>query len=111
MKVNEGLVFHKHTCNLPVLAKSMMDWIKYSRNVKSKTLPQMWQHILMVQGLCTSLGYPYAHFANTGATADELYPHRLGSCAYTELNRVVGWWCIVKIYFDNAQNILDAQSG
>ena len=33
MKVNEGLVFDKRTWNLPVLAKSMMDWIKYSGNV------------------------------------------------------------------------------
>ena len=86
MKVKEGLVFDKHTCNLVGFTNigqindelDKVQWECEEDNPPSNVATHML--LFMVLGLCTSLEYPYAHFATTGATADELYPHRLGSC-------------------------------
>ena len=92
MKVKEGLVFNKHTCNLVGFTNigeinNELDKVEKeceeegaSSNVATHML------LFMVRGLCTSLVFPYAHFATQGATADVLYPmvweavRRIESC-------------------------------
>ena len=92
MKVKKGLVFDKHTCNLVGFTNigeinNELDNVEKeceeegaSSNVATHML------LFMVRELCTSLVFPYAHFATQGATADVLYPmvweavRRIESC-------------------------------
>ena len=91
MKVKEGLVFDKHTCNLvgfTNIGQINDELDKVQRECEEDNPPSnVATHMLlfMVRGLCTSLEYPYAHFATTGAIADELYPIVWEAVRRTEL--------------------------
>ena len=79
MRIREDLVFNKHDDSvigfvdlsnidnrLQALEKSLSD--------APRSRPDVTTHVLvvMVRGLCTSLRFPYAHFATTGATSEVL---------------------------------------
>ena len=92
MKVKEGLVFDKHSCNLvgfTNIGQINDDLNQVERECDEENPPSnVATHMLlfMIRGLFTSLEFPYAHFATTGATADMLYPivwesvRRIESC-------------------------------
>lgn len=79
MKVKEGLVFDKHTCNLVGFTNigqindelDKIEWECEEETPPSKVATHML--LFMIWGLCTSLEFSYAHFAANGAMADLLY--------------------------------------
>ena len=78
MKVKEGLVFNKHTCELIGFVdigdiNNDLNCLEHGadsppRDVASHML------LFMVRGLFTKTNFPYAHFATKNASADTLYP-------------------------------------
>ena len=94
MKIKEGLVFDKHACKLVGFTSignvnDILD--KVEQQVDGKLYSNVSSHMLlfMVQGMFSSLEFPYAHFATKGISADYLSPivwegvQRLKCCGLT----------------------------
>ena len=95
MKIKEDLVFNKHTCKLIGFTNigdinAQLDKLEKECQSEPKAHSNVATHMLlfMVRGMCSSLEFPYAHFATKGVTSDALYPlvweavYRLESCGF-----------------------------
>ena len=94
MKIKEGLVFNKHTCELvgfTDIGDINNDLTLLEQDVDNPQSQDVASHILlfMVRGLFTKVNFPYVHFATRNASADTLYPivwetvERLQACGLT----------------------------
>ena len=100
MMIKEDLVFDKHSCSLIEFTNvgdvsDMMDKIEQEDNNKLHCNVSSHMLLFMVRGMCSTLEFPYAHFATRGITADSLYPivweavQHLESCGMY----VIGFCC------------------
>lgn len=78
MKVKEGLVYDKHSCEVIGFAEldnidAQLNQLEQSPTVSNS--PPIATHLLalMVRGLFTSCRFPYAHFPTTAVTGDQLF--------------------------------------
>jgi hypothetical protein len=81
MKIQENLVFDKHTCDLIGFTSmgdvnDTLDRVERQCKTEEKSPANVSSHMLlfMVRGMFSSLEFPYAHFATNGVSADALYP-------------------------------------
>ena len=74
MKIKEGLVFNKHTCELVGFTDigDINDLNFLEQDTDSPQSRDVASHVLlfMVRGLFTNVDFPYVHFATKNASAD-----------------------------------------
>ena len=82
MKIKEGIVYDKHCCeilgfiNLGGVTNQLLEFEKLCDGEDASYIPPVAKYIccFMIRGIFMNINFPYAQFATTSISSDELFP-------------------------------------